>query len=202
MTSSIRSPHIGDTTPAASIPPMPGSHRVHDRLTGLVAAGTATLFTGAFALLGATFDYPDILDREAGEILTRFADAGSGTRVLWYLMLVSSLAFIPLAVLVHRNLRSRGRGSALNDLTAVIGVVAGVLQALGFARWTFAMPYLSDTYVDPATTAATRDAVVVTFEVFHRYLGGALGEHLGFASPPSGRPVSPCCSAAWLESRD
>ncbi len=70
-----------------------------------------------------------------------------------------------------RPRRDHGRG----------GGAAGTVQVVGFARWTFAVPYLAGSYVDPASGPATRDATVVAFEVLHRFVGGALGEHLGFA---------------------
>lgn len=153
-----------------------------DRAARAAAVTTAVLFTGAFTLLGVTFDYPAVLDEGAGEILTRYATAGTPTRALWYVMLVASLAFAPLAILVGRSVAARlPRPTVLTEVAVTVGVLAGVVQAVGFARWTFAMPYLAATYVDPASSPATRDAVVVAFDVLHRFVGGALGEHLGFA---------------------
>lgn len=152
-----------------------------DRSAAAFAIGSAVVFTGAFTLLGITFDYPAVLDEPAGAILTRYADADAATRGLWYLMLVSSAAFAPLAVLLGRALDARTGPSGLGAVTAVVGVLAGLVQAVGFARWTFAVPYLAATYTDPASSDATRDATVVAFEVMHRFVGGALGEHLGFA---------------------
>lgn len=42
------------------------------------------------------------------------------------------------------------------------------------------MPSLASRYVDPQSRPATRDAAAVTFEAFHRYIGVAVGEHLGY----------------------
>lgn len=60
------------------------------------------------------------------------------------------------------------------------GVLAGVVQFLGLARWPFLVPYLASTYHDRASGQATRDAVVVVFQTFNRYVGAAIGEHLGY----------------------
>ena len=164
--------------PAAPVPPAPP-----DRAAATAAVGLAVLFTGAFTLLGITFDYPAVLDAGAAEVLTRFAAAGTATRVLWYAMLVASLAFVPLAVLLGRSLAARlPRPSVLVDLAVAVGVTAGVVQAVGFARWTFAVPYLAATFTDPAATPATRESVLVAYEVLHRLVGGGLGEHLGYAT--------------------
>jgi sorbitol-specific phosphotransferase system component IIBC len=35
-------------------------------------------------------------------------------------------------------------------------------------------------YTAPDSTQATRDAAVVVFQAFHRYVGVAVGEHLGY----------------------
>ena len=42
------------------------------------------------------------------------------------------------------------------------------------------VPHLARLAGDPATTPATRDAVDVVFQTFNRYLGVAVGEHLGY----------------------
>lgn len=153
-----------------------------DRSAAAFAVGTAVTFTGAFTLLGFTFDYPAVLDQPALDVLARYAEAGTTTRVLWYLMFVASAAFVPLAVLLGRSLAARApRPSALGPMITTVGVLAGVVQAVGFARWTFAMPYLAATATDPGSTDATRAASVVVYETMHRFVGGALGEHLGFA---------------------
>ena len=71
-------------------------------------------------------------------------------RVLWYVMMIVSLAFAPLAVLLGRSIATRVPGRpALGQLTVVTGVLAGLVQAVGFARWTFAVPYLAGAYTDP-----------------------------------------------------
>ena len=96
-------------------------------------------------------------------------------------MPLASLVFVPLAVLLDRSLAAQlPRPSTLVDVAVVVGVLAGVVQAAGFARWTFAVPYPAETFTDPASSPATRDAVLVVFDVLHRFVGGGLGEHLGF----------------------
>ena len=169
-------------TPRPARPQGPPVQSPPDRAAATIAVTTAVLFTGAFTALGVTFDYPAVLDEGAPEVLTRYASADTATRALWYVMLVASLAFVPLAVLVGRSIGVRlPRPTVLTEIAVTVGVLAGVVQAVGFARWTFAVPYLAATYADPASSPATRDAAVVAFEVLHRFVGGALGEHLGFA---------------------
>jgi hypothetical protein len=62
----------------------------------------------------------------------------------------------------------------------VFGVLAGVVQMLGFVRWPFLVPGLAKTYLDPAASLASREAVRVVFSAFNQYAGAGIGEHLGY----------------------
>jgi Domain of unknown function (DUF4386) len=65
-------------------------------------------------------------------------------------------------------------------VATAFGVLAGVVQTLGLIRWVFLVPYLSEVYLNPASSTSTKAAVEVVFQGFHRYAGAALGEHLGY----------------------
>lgn len=147
------------------------------RLTGGLLIAVPIAFTAIFVGLGAVFDYPDILDAPTDEVLRSFAAEGDGLVALWYGFMLTAVAFVPIAVLVPRVL---GMGGALGTAAVVFGVLAGAVQFLGLARWPFLVPYLADTYLDPQTSPAAREAAGVTFQAFHHYAGGAIGEHLGY----------------------
>jgi hypothetical protein len=63
-------------------------------------------------------------------------------------------------------------------VAATTGVLAAVVQFLGLVRWPFLVPYLAR--VDEDADPARREAVDVLFQSFNRYLGVAVGEHLGY----------------------
>ncbi len=146
-------------------------------LTGALLVIVPIGFTVAFTLLGTSFEYPDILRKPTGYVLERFAAGGSGLVALWYGMLLSALAFIPLSLLVRRQFVP---GNLVQDMALVFGVLAGLVQALGFARWVFLVPSLATAYLDPTSSEATKAATTAVFEAFHRYAGMGLGEHLGY----------------------
>jgi hypothetical protein len=148
------------------------------RVTGLLLAAIAIGFAGAFSVLAATFDYPTILRESTDHILRRFAEGGQGLVATWYVLTLSAVLIIPAAILLHRFLAS-GVTPWMPVATA-LGVLAGVVQTLGLIRWVFVVPYLSDVYLNPTSTPSTREATTVVFQGFHRYAGGALGEHLGY----------------------
>ena len=153
------------------------------RLTGVLLILTPIAFNSLFTLLSVTFEYPDILREPAGYVLERFDAGGAGLVATWYGFMLTAVLFVPLVVLVHRVLAGDGREAGepfYLGLATAFGVVAGVMQFLGLARWSFLVPYLADTYTDPASSEATREAVAVVFEAFNRYAGVAVGEHLGY----------------------
>jgi hypothetical protein len=134
-----------------------------------------------FAILGATFNYPDILRQPTADVLIRFQAGGTALIATWYAFMAAALFFVPISVLVHDALApSDGRrASSMLRLATVAGVGAGLVQALGLIRWVFAVPVLARTFCDPASSEAARAAAVVAFESLHQYAGVALGEHLG-----------------------
>jgi hypothetical protein len=147
-------------------------------LTGLLLIVLPIVFNTSFALLGLSFDYPDILRRPTSEVLTRFRQGGSALVFLWWSFALSALLFAPLAVLLSRSI-----GDADATLLAVAtttGVLASVVQFLGLVRWPFLVPYLARTAAEPDVSEARREAVDVVFQSFNRYLGVGVGEHLGY----------------------
>jgi Domain of unknown function (DUF4386) len=147
-------------------------------LTGGVLILTPIAFNVFFTLLSATFEYPDILREPTGYVLEQFDAGGSGLIAIWYGFMLTAVLFVPLAVLVHKVLARED--TPYMAVATAFGVVAGVVQFLGLVRWPFLVPYLADVYVDPASSGATRESVVVVFEAFNRYAGVGVGENLGY----------------------
>lgn len=151
------------------------SHRI---LTGSLLIATPILFMTAFTLLQINFEYPDILRQPAMIVMEKFTAGGSGLIANWYLMVVSSILFIPISVMLHPYLARED--TPYMTAATTFGVTAGIVQMLGFIRWPFLVPTLASTYLDPATSAATRAAIEVTFTAFNQYAGVGIGEHLGY----------------------
>lgn len=165
-----------------TIPSTATSNQNQPRLNGNKSTGALLIivplvFTLMFTLLGSSFEYPDILRKPVGHVLERFTAGGSGLVALWYGMFASALFFTALPVLVRRMYPER---SLFLDLGVTFGVLAGLVQALGFARWVFLVPALAATNADPTSSEATRAAVTVVFDAFNRYAGMGIGEHLGY----------------------
>lgn len=151
-----------------------------DVLTAVLLIVVPIAFNLAFFELGRSFEYPDILRKEPDEILRRFDAGGSGLILRWQALLVSALLMVPLTALLSVVL---GASAALTVAAIVTGTIAALVQALGLARWPFAVPELARRYLaapDGPEGDATRQTVEVVFATLHRYLGVGVGEHLGY----------------------
>jgi hypothetical protein len=146
-------------------------------VTGMALIVLPIAFNILFATLARSFDYPDVLRHEPGAILERFRAGGRRLIVTWWLFALSALALVPVAALLAAELAPAGDG--LVAIALALGVTAGLVQALGLMRWPFLVPLLAERHV-AATNAQERVTLEVVFAAMHRYLGVAVGEHLGY----------------------
>jgi hypothetical protein len=149
-----------------------------EALTGVLLIVLTIAYNVLFTALARSFDYPDILRRSTTEVLERFAAGGSMLILTWWGFAMSAVLLAPAAVLVSTILADAN--PTVLSLATTVGVLAALVQFLGLIRWPFAVPHLARTMSDPATTKATKEAVDVTFQTLNRYLGVAVGEHLGY----------------------
>jgi len=154
------------------------------RLTGVLLILGAILVNVPYALLIATFDYPDILRSPTAEILTRFAAGGPGLIWTWLafawvgLPILLGILMLPQALADDRG---PSRGQLAGNLALFFGAASAVAQMVGLLRWPFVVPVLVRLYTAPEATAATREAVVAVFQAVHQYGGVVIGEHIGQA---------------------
>ena len=148
-------------------------------------AALSLIASGAIAAvasvgLSVKFGWPDILDAPATEALPAFAEIAGTVQTLFLLQMAASLVLIPGVIALHRLLApSRGTDAALLTVTA-FGIIAPVIQSLGWVRWPLVVPALAEHYLDPNVSAAAKEATAASYDLLNAYAGGALGEHLGW----------------------
>jgi len=147
-------------------------------LTGLLLLILPLAYNLLYTVLARTFDYPDILRQPTSQILDRFAAGGSRLVLTWWGFAMSAVLLAPAVVLLSATLSDAN--PTILVLASATGLLAALVQFLGLIRWPFAVPHLARLAGDPATTPATSDAIEVTFQILNRYLGVAVGEHLGY----------------------
>lgn len=148
------------------------------RTAGSLLIAVPLLFTAGFTGLQMTFQYPDILRHPAGEVLTRFAAAGADLHLYWYAMMFASLLMI--GGVIATGLRFWKDDYLLAALSIGVGVLAGLVQALGLLRWVMLVPSLAAIYVTPGASEIDRAMALALFDGANHYLGMGVGEHLGY----------------------
>jgi uncharacterized protein DUF4386 len=147
-------------------------------VAGIVLIAVPILFNAGFTLLAQRFDYPDVLRRPTDEVLERFRAGGTGLILIWWLFALSAVLFAVLAVLLAIAIADADRTVVVLGL--VVGVLASLVQFLGLIRWPFLVPYLARVAAEAEPGSPHGQAVDVVFQSFNRYLGVAVGEHLGY----------------------
>ena len=127
----------------------------------------------AFTALGAIFDYPDVLDEPAGQVLASFRDREDAVSAWFAVLALSAALLAPVAIGVGRLSPARAMRIAVP-----VGIAAAVVQVIGLLRWPILVPgYASDAASANAGVAADgRDAFTTASDI----LGTALGETVGY----------------------
>jgi hypothetical protein len=133
------------------------------RRTAVLLILAAVLANVAFTALGSIFNYPDVLDEPAGDVLASFREH-QGAVSAWFTVLALSAALLaPIAVGVARLSSRREMRIAM-----WVGIAAAVVQVIGLLRWPILVPgYAADDARDAFTTASD-------------ILGTAIGETIGY----------------------
>ena len=152
-------------------------------MTSEVYAGTLLIalpiaYNVLFTMLARSFDYPDILRRPTTEVLARFSAGGSRLVLTWWAFAMSAVLMAPVAVLVSASFDSAN--PTLLVAATSTGLLAAAVQFLGLVRWPLAVPHLAREMADPRSSVSKKEAVDVMFQTLNRYLGVAVGEHLGY----------------------
>jgi hypothetical protein len=134
----------------------------------------ALAFVAVFSYLAANFDYPDILDGSAAEVLPRLRAGGFTMRATWALYAFLPLLLIPGAVGAYFACpASRGRMT----LALVFASLGALAMCLGLMRWPSIHWVLADAYAQSGVDA--KSSLGAVFAGLNIYLGNYIGEFLG-----------------------
>jgi hypothetical protein len=146
---------------------------MNPKLTAFLLIIAAVLANVGFTALGSIFNYPDVLDEPAGQVLASFRDH-EGAVSGWFTVLALSAALLaPIAIGVGRLSSSRAMGIATR-----VGIAAAAVQVVGLMRWPILVPgYAADAASSSSAVAANgRDSFSTASDI----LGTAIGETLGY----------------------
>jgi hypothetical protein len=136
---------------------------MNPKLTAALLILAAVLANVGFTALGSIFNYPDVLNEPAADVLASFRE-NQGAVSAWFTVLALSAALMaPIAIGVGRLSAGRTMRAAVP-----VGIAAAVVQVIGLLRWPLLVPgYAADGDADAFRTASD-------------ILGTAIGETLGY----------------------
>lgn len=134
----------------------------------------ALAFVLVFGYLAANFNYPDILDGTAAEVLPRLREGGPTMRAVWAIYAFLPLLLAPGAVGAWSACPSSRARMTLALVVASLGALA---MCLGLMRWPTLHWALAEAYSNSG--AETRAALDAIFTGMNLYLGNYIGEFLG-----------------------
>ena len=148
------------------------------RVAGWSLVSAALGFMAVFAYLAARFNYPDVLNGAAADVLPRLLALGETGRAVWAFYACLPLLLIPAGVGAYAALRH----AAPNAMRAavVFAAVAAVSMFVGLARWPSMHWELARSYATVSPDA--RSAIDAVFAGLNVYLGNYIGEFVGEAA--------------------
>src|SRR5215210_2145407 len=140
---------------------------MNPKLTALLMIIAAVFANVGFTALGSIFNYPDVLDEPAGDVLASFRDHESAVSAWFSVLALSAALLAPIAIGVGRLSSTRTMWIAVR-----VGIAAAAVQVIGLLRWPILVPgYASDAASsDPGVAASARDSFTTVSDI----LGTAL----------------------------
>jgi hypothetical protein len=139
---------------------------------GIALVAGAVAFLGVFSYLAARFQYPEVLDGRAQDVLPALLATGTAGRAAWAFYSILPLVFIPAGVGAFHALRGRAEGPLRVGM--LFAFLAALSMMLGLMRW----PSVHWELALAWGPAAEGDRVVLAavFDGLNRYLGNFIGE--------------------------
>lgn len=145
------------------------------RAGGLALIAGAVAFMAVFAYLAARFNYPEVLDGSAADVLPALLATGATGRAVWALYAFLPLIWIPAGAGAFHALRQTSEGSM--RVAMHFATLAAISMMLGLMRWPSIHWELAEAYVSAAPDQ--RALFDPLFLGLNRYLGNFIGEFLG-----------------------
>jgi hypothetical protein len=142
---------------------------------GIALVAGALAFLGVFSYLAARFQYPEILDGSAPDVLPALVATGAVGRAVWALYSVLPLVFIPAGVGAFEALRNRAPGPMRVGM--LFAVLAAFSMMLGLMRWPSVHWELARAWA--TADEGNRVVLAAVFDGLNGYLGNFVGEFLG-----------------------
>lgn len=142
---------------------------------GIALVAGAIGFLAVFAYLAARFNYPEVLDGSAEDVLPALLATGDAGRAAWAFYALLPLVWLPAGVGAFEALRDRARGPM--RLAMLFALTAAISMMLGLMRWPSIHWELARAWA--SSGPSERAVLAATFDGLNLYLGNFIGEFLG-----------------------
>ena len=149
--------------------------RAATRVGGWSLIAAAVGFIAVFSYLAARFNYPEVLDGAAADVLPRLLELGSTGRAVWSLYALLPLLLIPAGIGAHSAWRHVTPN--LTRAALVLAALTALAMLLGLARWSTIHWEMAQAYA--SASQAAREALYTIFTGLNVFLGNFIGEFLG-----------------------
>lgn len=143
------------------------------KVGGYTAILASILYVAVFSWLAINFEYPDILDKSAAEVLVKLKDLGSNGRLVWGMYAFIPLLLLPVAAAV-RNIVNHS--SFILTLAMLSLTLSALVMHLGLLRWPSIMWSLAQSHEELLVISEQSKLI---FDISNIYLGNFLGELSG-----------------------
>ena len=144
------------------------------RLAGVLTVLTPLVMGASFGLLGVRFDYPNIMDRPAMEVLRRVHNAGSEIEIYWIGVTLAACALLLVSVALPALVAERH--TEISAMVAAAGAVAALMTVLDTSQWVWLYPKLADRWA--VAGPALRRTIEQDWRGYHELLGVGVGRYL------------------------
>lgn len=144
-------------------------------LGGASLVAATILFAAVFSYLAATFDYPDVLDRPAGDVLPALLALGTTGRIVWLVYGVIPLLLIPTALGV--NEAARAAAPRFGQAVVWLARLSALAMMTGLLRWSTLQWVLAQEWT--SASRAFREVIASRFATANFILGNVIGEFAG-----------------------
>ncbi|MEO0570417.1 MAG: DUF4386 family protein [Bacteroidota bacterium] len=129
-------------------------------------------------LLGNAINWPASLDEPAEVILPLIVENYPIVMIGYGIYLSYSILFFPLAYLATLVIVNGDTKNVIFKIGVGFSLLSTMARTLGIVRWLFTIPVLAHTYVDPTTSAESKNVLNHFYVLLNSYAGG-IGELLG-----------------------
>lgn len=148
------------------------------RIAGITILVHVTALIVGYYVLAMVFEFPDILRMSAEYRLSLFLENSSVIIPIYYLLALTGISQILVSLFLRQVLDDNK--ATLVVLATVFGVLTGLFQVVGFIRWPILIPYIAEAMANANASGVSKEVVAFAEGAVNRYVGMAVGEHLGF----------------------